>query len=323
MTEELYPGIYRIEVPLPESPLKTLNSYVIRGRRRNLVIDTGFNRSICKKAMMEGLAEAGISMDTVDLFITHLHADHFGLVSELADENTRIYFNLPDSEIIENWQGFEPMIQYGAKSGFPEDLLRKALSGHPGLKYGSDWTPSLSMIRDGDRLSVGDYNFVCIQTPGHTPGHTCLYEPESRIFIAGDHVLYDITPNIQCWADDVNPLADYLGSLDRVRDLEVDCALPGHRSLFTDFRGRIDALKSHHSRRLKEVEAILERSSPAHAFFVASEMTWDLTAKSWEDFPVAQKWFATGEAIAHLRYLEKKDRIRRAANAPVILYEPA
>lgn len=323
MAEQLYPGLYRIQIPLPESPLKYLNSYVIKGQERNLVVDTGLNRDVCKKAMMEGLNELGISLETVDLFITHLHADHFGLVSQLAGENTRIYFNRPDSELIEHWQGFEPMIKYGGQSGFPEDLLRNALSNHPGFKYGAGWVPQLSIIEDGQELVVGDYGFVCIQTPGHTQGHTCLYEPEKKIFIAGDHVLYNITPNIQCWSDQGDPLGEYLASLDKVRDLEVKQALPGHRHLFERFAGRIDELKDHHARRLEEVVYILQKTSPQNAFEVASQMTWDLTAKSWDDFPLAQKWFATGEAISHLRYLELENRIGRAANQPVILYEPA
>ena len=82
-------------------------------------------------------------------------------------------------------------------------------------------------------------------------------------------------------------------------------------------------MKNHHFRRLEEVVTILENRSPQHAFEVASRMSWDLTAKTWEDFPLAQKWFATGEAISHLRRLELDNRIRRAASDPVILYEPA
>ncbi len=323
MAEELYPGFYRLEIPLPESPLKSLNSYVVLGESRNLVIDTGLNRDVCKTAMMEGLAEIGVGLDSVDLFITHLHADHFGLVSELAGEQTRIYFNRPDSELIENWQGFEPMIQYGAKCGFPKEALREALHQHPGFKYGTGWMPDMRILQDGDKLEAGDYEFTCIQTPGHTQGHTCLWEANRGIFVAGDHVLYDITPNIQCWSEDDNPLGDYLASLDKVRGLDVALALPGHRNLFSDFRGRIDELKRHHANRLTEVEKILSASSPMHAFDTASQMTWDLSTKNWDEFPVAQKWFATGEAIAHLRYLEVENRIRRVRQDPVIMYEPA
>jgi hypothetical protein len=47
------------------------------------------------------------------------------------------------------------------------------------------------------------------------------------------------------------------------------------------------------------------------AYDTASMMTWDIKADSWDSFPVAQQWFATGEALAHLQYLEKKGQIGR------------
>ncbi|RJP93715.1 MAG: MBL fold metallo-hydrolase [Desulfobacteraceae bacterium] len=322
MPEELYPNLYRIKIPLPESPLKYLNSYVIKGGDRNLIIDTGLNRKECKDAMMKGLAELDITLDTADIFITHLHADHFGLLGELVTETTKVYFNRPDSELIEHWEGFEPMIAYAGKNGFPESWLRKALNQHPGFKYGTSWIPSLSILNDNDTLSIGDYTLTCIQTPGHTQGHTCLYDPENRFFIAGDHILGTISPNIQCWMEDSDPLREYLESLDKVYDLPVDRVLPGHRRLFDNFRGRIDELKNHHHLRLQEVRDILTRQSPLSAFDVASKMTWDLVADSWDDFPVAQKWFATGEAISHLRYLENRGKIHRHTETPVVTYRP-
>lgn len=323
MPEQLYPNLYRLKIPLPKSPLKYLNSYIIKGKERSLVIDTGLNHEACKEAMMKGLAELGVEPGTIDLFITHLHADHFGLVSAMADADTRIYFNRPDSEIIENWQGFDPITAYGGKSGFPNPDLKKALHQHPGFKYGTGWKFGLSLINDGDLISAGDYAFSCIQTPGHTQGHTCLYEARHGFLISGDHVLYDITPNIQCWSDDADPLNNYLQSLDKIRDLPVDRVLPGHRNLFENLGGRVDELKNHHMERLEEIMGILGESAPQHAYAVASQMSWDIEAKNWTAFPLAQKWFATGEAIAHLRYLERKNRIRRTQEDPVILYAPA
>jgi hypothetical protein len=49
-------------------------------------------------------------------------------------------------------------------------------------------------------------------------------------------------------------------------------------------------------------------------------MTWDIKCNSWEAFPVAQRWFATGEAIAHLRFLEEETRVWRQEKEGHIFY---
>jgi hypothetical protein len=69
-------------------------------------------------------------------------------------------------------------------------------------------------------------------------------------------------------------------------------------------------LKEHHEIRTEEVATILRRGSRT-AYQVASEMTWDIDCESWEDFPLPQKWFAGGEAMAHLRYLQGLGRVVR------------
>ncbi|MFW6237369.1 MAG: MBL fold metallo-hydrolase [Desulfosudaceae bacterium] len=323
MTEEIAPDLYRIKIPLPDTPLKYLNAYVIRAEPRSLIVDTGLNHDMCFEAMQAGLAEIGVDSNQADLFITHLHADHFGLVTRLAKENTRVFFNRPDAEIIENWQGFEPMIRYAAKNGISEETLRASLKKHPGRKFGTDWRPPLSLLRDGQQMEAGRYCWTCVHTPGHTRGHMCLYEPDHQLLIAGDHILIDITPNIQCWSDDDDPLRSYLASLEKVRQLEVARVLSGHRRLFTNCRERIDELTYHHHQRLEEIMEILGRHGPLNALETASYMTWDIEADTWEEFPPAQKWFATGEAIAHLRFLETEGRLCRRSQEPVITYAPA
>ena len=50
-------------------------------------------------------------------------------------------------------------------------------------------------------------------------------------------------------------------------------------------------------------------------------MTWDIQASGWESFPVAQQWFATGEALAHLRYLEEEGNIRREIKDGIVRFE--
>lgn len=310
MCEEVLPNLFRIKIPLPDSPLKYLNSYIIKDPERSLIIDTGLNRQECLEAMQMGLDTLGIDLSKSDIFITHLHADHFGLVSKLVTDSTNIFFNRPDKELMESWEGFEAMVDYAGQNGFPENELKAAIDKHPGAKYGSDWIPELKVLDDGDVIDVGIYNFKCVATPGHTMGHTCLYEQNKKILVAGDHILIDITPNIQCWSDTENRLKHYLASLDKVYDLKVDLVLPGHRRLIDNHRARIEELKQHHMQRLDEVLAILSKDSMS-AFQIASRMTWDIDCESWDLFPVAQKWFATGEAISHIRYLEDEGRVVR------------
>jgi len=319
MCEEVQPNLFRIKIPLPESPLKYLNSYVIRDPERCLIIDTGLNRTECLEAMLAGLRKIDVDLAKSDLFITHLHADHFGLVAKLASETSNVFFSRPEKELMASWEGFEAMIGYAGRNGFPENELRAALGKHPGAKYGTEWIPELKVLEDGDQIQFGDYQFQCVTTPGHTMGHTCLYEPDKKILVAGDHILIDITPNIQCWSDSQNPLKHYLSSLDKVAGMQVDLVLPGHRRLISDHQARIEELKSHHAQRLAEVITILGTGSMT-AFEVASRMTWDLKCDDWNDFPVAQRWFATGEAISHLRLLEEDGEIMRKAEGALTLF---
>lgn len=305
MVEEISANLHRIEIPLPKNPLRSINSYILRSPERNLIVDTGMNRDVCMNAMQAGLSELGVDLRETDFFITHLHADHFGLVTSLTTETSKIYFNRPDAEHMSGGGTWDTMIEFAQLSGFPEDELQAALHNHPGYKYGPRAYPSVTLLDEGDTMHIGDYQFRCVQTPGHTRGHMCLYEPDKKIFMSGDHILIDITPNIQLWSDRENPLDQYLASLDKVYDLDIELVLPGHRRLIRNCKERIQELKDHHQQRADEILSIL-REGDKNAYQVASEMTWDINYKSWNQFPVSQKWFATGEAIAHVKYLEEK-----------------
>lgn len=54
---------------------------------------------------------------------------------------------------------------------------------------------------------------------------------------------------------------------------------------------------------------ILKQEGPLNGYDIASMMEWDIVAQSWDHFPVTQKWFATGEAIAHLHHLVEKGMV--------------
>jgi glyoxylase-like metal-dependent hydrolase (beta-lactamase superfamily II) len=319
MVEELSKDLYRIEIPLSGNPLKSVNCYVIKGAGRNLIIDTGWNQRECQAAMEAGLMEIGVDVRESDFFITHIHSDHLGMVSILATKTSKVYFNRPDAERIEAGISWDSFVDFARINGFPEEELQSVLQSHPGFKFRPPGKVHFEIQGEGDTLSVSDYLFRCIETPGHARGHLCLYEPNRKILVSGDHILNDITPNIQLWSDDWNPLKEYLESLDKIHSLDIELVLPGHRSIFRDCRKRIQELKDHHSTRLEEILSIL-RNGKRNAYQVASEMSWDIVSDSWDLFPVPQKWFATGEAISHLKYLEEELMIHREVRGTEILF---
>lgn len=310
--EKILPGLYKIEIPLPNNPLRALNSYVIKSPRRNLIIDTGMNRDECHSAMRQGLAELGIDLDKTDFFITHMHADHAGLLTSLMTDNSRAYCSREDAIIINSTalSDWSKQLDYAYLNGFPQQDLQEALHKHPGYRYGTRGYVEFEIVSDQDTIIAGDYTLTCIATPGHTEGHMCLYEPHKKILFSGDHILGTITPNISQWMEGDSPLREYLASLDKVSRLETELVLPAHRSAIVNLQARIEELKKHHQNRLEEILTILAAGG-GDAYQVASKMKWDINLSHWDKFPLAQKWFATGEALAHLVYLEEKARVKR------------
>lgn len=313
MVEEVLSNLYKIDVPLPKNPLKALNVYLVKGDDRSLLIDTGFAREECRTALMAGLRELRVELDALDVFITHLHADHSGLAGEFGDYGSKIYMSKQDAELLSNGIRWEAMAEYARLNGFPIEESEQAVTRHPARRFGlEDGAVKFTHLFDGDCLEYGDYSFRCILTPGHTIAHTCLYEPDKKILLSGDHLLDHITPNISLWTDARNSLKEYMDSLQKVSQLEVDLVLPSHRNLFTHFHERIRQLQRHHENRCQEILTLLEAHGAMDSYTVASMMSWDLTYESWGQFPVPQKWFACGEAIAHLKYLECQGLVRKA-----------
>ena len=98
-------------------------------------------------------------------------------------------------------------------------------------------------------------------------------------------------------------LQRYLESLQKVRELPVRLALPGHREGDKSIAGRIDEIVAHHDRRLAEICHLAGLYPHSTAYDIAPHMTWSMRGKQWKDFPPTQKWFALGETLAHIEYL--------------------
>lgn len=323
MYEQILPDLHRIEVPLPNTPLKAINCYLLHGNDRWLLIDTGMHRRVCRETLEKSLQELRVDLNKTDFFITHLHSDHIGQLDYFATESSNVYFNRIEAPTVTEAKesgGFgEYIMKLGRMTGFSERELNESLANHPGGEWNGPPHVDFELLDEGDTLAFGEFSFEVIHTPGHSPGHLCLYDAERRLMVAGDHVLAEISPNISPWGYDDDPLTDFLNSLEKVRRYDVELALPGHRRLITDWTGRIDELKRHHDRRLDEIVDAVNGTAMT-PYQIASHMTWDMRYDRWEDVNVMQKWFAAGEATAHLRHLEARGAVISAVENGVLQY---
>lgn len=313
MREEILHHIYRIPIPLPGNPLRELNSYVILGGNRNLLIDTGFRQPACQKALFDGLAQLGLRPGDVEVLLTHLHSDHSGLAPEAAGnhpicigEEDMLYLS-DEAHKDFHWQQMNDRFR---EEGFPARLLDHMEQTNPARSMAPPQGGHYLPLLDHQVLEVGDYRLECIPMPGHTPGQMCFWSEEQGAMFLGDHVLFDITPNITAWPRMEDALGTYLDSLKKIRAYPVRLPLPGHRGR-GDFLSRVDELIEHHHLRLEETLSVVNARPGLPAYDVAGGMTWKIRASSWEDFPPAQKWFAVGECMSHLDYLVLRGTIRK------------
>jgi glyoxylase-like metal-dependent hydrolase (beta-lactamase superfamily II) len=320
MYSKIEENIYCIPVTLPDSPLKSLNAYVVRGSR-NLLIDTGYRRKECLDCLMEGLGELGISMDDTDIFLTHLHSDHTGLAPDIASPGTKIFIGREDGTRLMN-RRFSPekLAREHLKDGFdPRELA--LLPQNSIWKYSAAPRDDYILLDDGDTLSYGGRRLRLVLTPGHTPGHMCLWDDENQVLFLGDHVLYDISPNITTWPGFDDPLGRYVDSLVAVSAYPARIALPGHRGVSGTLSERVGAIIEHHGRRLREMLDALDACPGLTAWELAGKMSWNIrTDRGWEDFPPEQRWFAVSETDAHLEYLLRRGRVKCAEDGALLRY---
>jgi glyoxylase-like metal-dependent hydrolase (beta-lactamase superfamily II) len=320
-----YPDLYRIAVTLPGNPLKSLNSYVIRGNDRNLIVDTGFNLPESLRDLRAGIEDLGLDMRRTDIFLTHFHADHCGLVPQIASPDSVVYMSAVDrdlfNDMMDNFDGHWALLEKHLLSeGYPQDALKLTRTVNPARRYLPEVKFASVPVVDGMRLSYGDFHLKCVETPGHTPGHVCLYDKDKGVFFSGDHVLFDITPNITAWPTMPNSLHHYLSSLLKIREYPVRVTLTGHRENDGVLAERVDQLVVHHKNRLADVEDILANQPGLNGYQVASGMKWDIRAKNWDDFPPGQRWFAVGEALSHLNYLIDQGKVKKIEKDGVYAY---
>lgn len=187
--------------------------YLLNGSERSVLIDTGLGVDSLR-AVVERLTCRPVTVVT-----THAHWDHIGGHSQFQ--------NILIHEEEREW----------LSGSFPlsEEIVRRNLTKEP-CRFPAEFHPAdyriyrggaSGTVRDGERIELGGRSLTVLHTPGHSPGHVCLWEPERRYLYTGD-LLY--AGCLDAFYPSTDPEA-FWRSVKRVRELPVRKLLPGHHSL--------------------------------------------------------------------------------------------
>jgi glyoxylase-like metal-dependent hydrolase (beta-lactamase superfamily II) len=314
-------GIYQVRIPLSDGHafvLESMNAYLIEGIAGWFMIDTGWYQPVSFKVLEESLLSLKLDFtDIHTIILTHGHPDHYGMAGRIRQQAPRIKLmchrweaDLIESRFIKFSEPREDIAFLLEKHGVPEaDLQVLGAASMPILQKVTITLPD-HMLYGGEIISTGVYDLEVIWTPGHSPGHICLYEATNKLLFCGDHVLPTITPNVgyHVLSGD-NPLGDYLGSLHKLAHLKVAAVHPGHEYSFTDLKGRIETITEHHRQRGEEILGLIADHF-SNSYEIARRLTWSLNIP-WEQFTPLQKRAAVTETIAHLEYLRWEGKINK------------
>jgi len=315
---EILNGVHQIKTPAPESASWYTNIYVIEGGDGHILVDSGWDSQESLWALQEGVKSANLKLrDIKKVVITHIHPDHYGLstkIKQICGAQVAIH-RIDAGFIFSRYKDFDDLIKKTAEllrqNGAPEDELLQ-------LKEASLWmnkyvTPNLPEVNleDGDTISNDSFEFEVLWTPGHSPGHICLYERDRKFILTGDHVLYDTTPHVGFnpqSGDD--PLGDYISSLKKLERLKVNFILPGHGPVFNALGLRIEKILQHHEERKRTIMRSLQDGLKT-AYEIAKQIPWmgNEGGTTFQDLSVWNRRMAVHETIAHLKLLMKEDRV--------------
>ncbi|MDD5703415.1 MAG: MBL fold metallo-hydrolase, partial [Dehalococcoidales bacterium] len=178
------------------------------------------------------------------------------------------------------------------------------------------------ILHGGETISTGVFSFKVFFTPGHSPGHICLYEPDKKILLSGDHILPNITPHIGLHPQSGrNPLGDYINSLEGLKQLDTELVLPGHEITFTGLKQRIDKIIQHHQQRSSNILDKI-KDEPKSAYQVATAMTWlsDKDGASWQKLEKWEKRSALLETLSHLEFMRFEGKAEKITRDSIIYY---
>ncbi len=208
------------------SPMMRCNIWHVRGRDRDLLIDTGMGLGSLKEAARHLLDKH------VTAVASHVHADHIGGHHEFDD----CIAHRLEAEGLRQPSGAYTLVD---EDFDPEDI-GTLLIDDPGLggplvtalpAAGYDLkayrllpTRAVREVDEGDIIDTGDRAFEVLHLPGHSPGSIGLWDRKTGTLFSGD-ALYDAELIDNLHHSDV---ALYIRTMKRLRDLPVEVVHAGH-----------------------------------------------------------------------------------------------
>lgn len=315
--------LHTIALPTP-FPVGPVNVYLVEGKPLTLV-DTGPRYEPARQALHEGLAALGYTpADLEVIVITHPHSDHCGLAAELAAASGARVLTHPlnVSQLADYAADRTRRLAFYAalmaEAGMPWELVAQIDSTRRGYGRFAEAVAPDGVLEEGDVLTLGDEEWRVLHTPGHTSGLICLYQPERRLLLSSDHLLRDISSNpfVEPPPEGSDarprPLLDYIAQLQRVAEMDVALALPGHGPVIDQPRELVAERIAFHQARAAALLACLQKG-PATVY--------ELTLALFPELDPINRFLAVSEVMGHLDLLEAEGKVKSCSEGALRIWQ--